>query len=339
MVNKQGTWLVKRELCIGGRARRRDEIVNIEDLDVALLRCARYGRREIKSRVAQICAALGFTVKSGAVVLLKPNLVSGLRNAELACTHAEFAAAIAEWFVDQGARVRLGDSPAFGSATGVMAACGMREAMRGLPVELVDFDSPRPIRLASGYTVGIDAAALECDLLVNLPKVKAHGQLLVSLAVKNYFGAVVGFRKPWLHARFGEQDNRFEALLADLLAVLPGGISLADGVTAMHVEGPVKGRPYGLNLMAGSLNPVALDTALLVVLGVEPERSALWRECARRDLAGSRSADLAFPLLAPQVLAVDDFVVPATLTPVSFHPWRLFTGSLKRLRARIFAGD
>ena len=102
---------------------------------------------------------------------------------------------------------------------------------------MVNFEAAQPVRLASGLSVGVARAVGECDLLVNLPKIKAHGQLYLSLAVKNYFGVVVGFRKPWLHARYGDIDNRFEAMLVDLLAVLPGGITLADGVVAMHGTG------------------------------------------------------------------------------------------------------
>jgi uncharacterized protein (DUF362 family) len=267
-------------------------------------------------------------------VLLKPNLVSAVRNKGLACTHPEVVAAAAEWFIDQGVTVRVGDSPAFGTALGVMQACGISEALKGLPVTMVNFEAPQPVRLASGLSVGIARAVGECDMLVNLPKIKAHGQLYLSLAVKNYFGTVVGFRKPWLHARYGDIDNRFEAMLVDLLAVLPGGLTLADGIEAMHVDGPVGGKLFPLHLLAAGRNPVALDTALIGVLGLPPEASPVWRECRRRNLAGSTFAELNFPLTRPQEVAVRGFEPPARLKPVSFHPWRLLRGAVKRLMAR-----
>jgi len=301
---------------------------------VALVPCRRYDRRELKGRVEELAKGLGFKVSSGSRVLLKPNLVSAVRNKGLACTHPEFVAAVAEWFLDQGAKVRVGDSPAFGTALGVMAACGITAALKGLPVAMINFEAAQPVRLASGLSVGVARAIGECDLLVNLPKIKAHGQLYLSLAVKNYFGAVVGFRKPWLHARYGDIGNRFEALLVDLLEVLPGGITLADGVVAMHVDGPVAGKPFPLHLLAAGLNPVAVDTALLAVLGLPPQASPVWRECRRRNIAGSKFAELCFPLSRPEEVAAQGFQAPSCLRPVSFHPWRLLLGAMKRVMRR-----
>ena len=301
---------------------------------VGLVACREYERRLLKGQVEALCNGLGFRVSAGSRVLLKPNLVSAVRNKGLACTHPEIVAAVAEWFLDQGATVRVGDSPAFGSALGVMAACGISAALKGLPVTMINFEAVYPVRLASGLSVGVARAVGECDLLVNLPKIKAHGQLYLSLAVKNYFGVVVGFRKPWLHARYGDIDNRFEAMLVDLLAVLPDGITLADGVVAMHVDGPVAGKPFPLHLLAGGLNPVALDTALLAVLGLPREASPVWRECQRRNLAGSNMPELSFPLAKPEEVAVQGFQPPARLRPVSFHPWRLFRGAMKRIMIR-----
>lgn len=308
--------------------------MELKACEVGLAACHQYDRRFLKDRVEMLCSGLGFRVSPGSRVLLKPNLVSALRNKGLACTHPEVVAAVAEWFLDQGATVRVGDSPAFGTALGVMASCGITAALKGLPVAMVNFEGAQPVRLASGLSVGVAQAIGECDLLVNLPKVKAHGQLYITLAVKNYFGAVVGFRKPWLHARHGDIDNRFEAMLVDLLEVLPGGITLADGVEAMHADGPVAGKPFPLHLLAGGLNPVALDTALLDVLGLPHQASPVWRECCRRHLSGSSLEELSFPLARVEEVAVQGFQPPVRLRPVSFHPWRLLRGALKRLTAR-----
>ncbi|HIJ91646.1 MAG: DUF362 domain-containing protein [Desulfobulbaceae bacterium] len=301
--------------------------------EVGLVACSRYDRRLLKERVDTLCNALGFKISAGSRVLIKPNLVSAVRNKGLACTHPEVVAAVAEWCLDHGAKVRVGDSPAFGTAMGVMASCGISEALKDLPVTMINFEAVQPLRLASGLSVGVARAVGECDLLVNLPKIKAHGQLYLTLAVKNYFGTVVGFRKPWLHARYGDIDNRFEGMLVDLLAVLPGGITLADGVVAMHGDGPVSGTSFPLHLLAGGLNPVALDTALLAVLGLPPEASPVWRECFRRNLSGSELGELSFPLARPEEVGTPGFQAPARLKPVSFHPWRLVMGAIKRIMA------
>lgn len=310
--------------------------MNIDSLSVALQKCRTYERKLLKETVDTICSAISFSVRPQSNVLLKPNLVTARLNDGLACTHPEFVAAVAEWFLDHGAKVCVGDSPAFGTAKGVMAACGITSAFKKLPVQLVNFDKPTRVALPSGFTVEIDRSPLESDILINLPKLKAHGQLLVSLAIKNYFGVVVGFRKPWIHARYGDLDNRFEKLLVDLLEVLPESLTLMDGVIAMHKDGPVTGEAYPLGLVAGSLNPVAMDTAILKILGSDHADSPLWREGSRRGLNGSDPEYIMYPLGRPHDLSVEDFRVPIRLKPISFHPWRLFIGAVKRFNAKFF---
>jgi uncharacterized protein (DUF362 family) len=306
-------------------------------IPVALTRCRSYRGEELKAALDLIFRAGGLALRPGSVVLLKPNLVSaGSGPAHLACTSPAVVVAVAEWCLDQGARVQVGDSPAFGGGRSVMRACGMLDALAGLPVTVVDFDRCRPVDLPCGMRVPVASAALECDLLLNLPRVKAHSQLYVSLAVKNYFGVVSGWRKALHHARHGDIANRFEVLLADLPALFPGSFSLLDGVVAMQRTGPMKGDPFPLALLAGGFDPVALDTAILNIIGADHQRSQLWLECRRRGMAGTDPARLAFPLARPEELRVENFLLPELLSPVTFHPGRILVGGCRRLAARIF---
>jgi len=308
-------------------------------IPVALTRCRTYQTVELDAALDLVLRAGGLVVRPGGVVLLKPNLVSaGSGPAHLACTSPEVVVAVARWCLEQGARVQIGDSPAFGSGRSVMRACGMLDALAGLPVAVVDFDRQQRVELPCGLTVPVAAAALECDLLLNLPRVKAHTQLYVSLAVKNYFGVVTGWRKALHHARHGDVANRFEALLADLPGLFPGSFTLVDGVVAMQRTGPMKGDSFPLGLLAGGFDPVALDTAIQVILGADPHRSQLWVECCRRGLSGTDPAKLSFPLARPEELKVEDFLLPETLAPVTFHPGRILAGGCRRLAARIFPG-
>lgn len=309
--------------------------MELEALSVGLTRCADYDRKSIKVEVARLCAALDFRPSAGTKVLLKPNLVAGVRRDGLPCTHPEFVAAVAEWCLDHGCAVTVGDSPAFGTARMVMRSCGMAAALQGLSVRLVNFGHPRRLTLGHGAQVGIAREALECDCLINLPRVKAHGQLFVTFAVKNYFGTVVGFRKSLLHVRHDNHEGDFARMIVDLLPVLPGGITLIDGIVAMHRQGPVKGEPFPLGLIGAAVNPVALDSALLTVLGINPLLSPIWRECRRRNLPGWHPDGVRYPLLTPQEARVAGFLVPRHLKPISFHPWHLTKGAIKRLFSRL----
>ena len=307
----------------------------INSTSVALLHCKQYRQQEIAEAVAQFCAALKFDVTAGTRILLKPNLLSGRSAEHLACTHPEFVAAVAQWFVDHGAVVSIGDSPAFGTARGVMRNTGIEKALGKLPVELINFDRSTMVRLSGGVKVNVASAALECDMLINLPRVKAHGQFYITLAVKNFFGTVVGFQKPGWHLRYGAQEDRFASHLLDLMEVLPTGMTIIDGIVAMHGTGPLSGAPYSLGLVGGALNPVALDSALLQILKLDFKKSVLWQECAKRALVGSNPDKLDFPLLKPADFKANGFRAPATLKPVSFNPLRMMASGCKRFAARL----
>jgi len=313
-----------------------DELLGTS-IPVGLLLQPDYERRALLARVDTLFKALAFEAPRAGRVLLKPNLISAKRRDGLPCTHGQVIAAVAAWFLDHGCRVAVGDSPAFGSARGVMETLGISPALRELGVELVDFADGVERRLAGGVRVKVARQALECDLLVNLPKCKAHCQMLVSLGVKNFFGTVVGWQKPWLHAAHGNSAAQFCALIVDLLALFPTSLTVMDAIVALHETGPVQGSPCPVGLLVGSADPVAVDTALLPILGLAPSASPLWLECRRRGLAGADPARLTYPLLAPEAIGARGFVAPAVLRPVSFSPPRLVLGAVRRLKARIFS--
>jgi len=264
------------------------------------------------------------------VVLLKPNLIS-VAHGTLPCTEPAFITAVARCFLDQGARVSIGDSPAFGSASSALQKLGIAEELAGMNVSITDFKRIKNVCLADGGVAGVAAAALECDLLINLPRVKAHAQTRVTLAVKNYFGCLVGLRKPCWHMAYGGKNGTFADRLVQLLDVLPDSLTLVDGIVAMHATGPVHGVAYPLAVVGASTNPVAIDLALLKVLGVHPGQSPLMQACRDRGLTDMDWAGLDFPLATPVELRVTDFLVPTELNPVRFNPFRFLRNSVRRM--------
>lgn len=273
---------------------------------------------------------------SGARLLIKPNFVA-LRNAHLCCTHPAVIAAAARHCVERGAKVTVGDSPAFGTAQAIAAAIGLPELLRPLGVPVITLR--RGVRVTSGAVrVPVSAAALEADLILNLPKFKAHSQMRFSGAVKNLFGCIPGVHKAWLHALHGDKGARFAEMICGLMRVLPPVVSLMDGVEAMHRTGPIAGDPFGLGLLGASANPVALDAAAGMVLGRTAEAFPVWRECVRAGLGGADPADLDFPLLGPADFNAKGFVLPRTLKPESFRPDVLLQSLVKRTWLARFRG-
>ncbi len=309
--------------------------MNDVSLPVLLQRCSSYDRPAIKDLIDRMADSLSLPASlHGRTVLLKPNLISG-RGPSFACTHGEFIAAVAGWFLDRGAKVVVGDSPAFGTATRVCQSMGISRALRTMDVRVVDFVSPVKKRLAGGVTVSVAKEALDCDLFVGLPKIKAHNQMFMTMAVKNVFGVVKGVNKAMLHMVHGDSHEQFAAIILDLLALLPEQIHLADGIEVMHGSGPLDGRPLALNCVAGSVSPVALDTALLHMLELDCRKSPLWRLAAKRKLRGSDKDGIDYPLLLPQDFHRSGFLAPDELNGIRFNPFRFLRGLAHRVYLRV----
>ncbi len=302
-------------------------------IPVALLPCPDYDSSRLLACVDQCCRAAGLLFRPGDTILVKPNLVSA-RNAHLSCTHPSLIRAVCLYLLDHHAKVRVGDSPAFGSARQVAKAAGLFAALADLPVPVVALDKPVRRSLECGISIGISRTALETNLLFNVPKLKAHGQLFITAAVKNLFGCVTGMRKALAHMRHG-QDDRLAELIIDLMPHLPPTVNIADAITAMQQTGPVGGIPCELGLMAASGSALALDTALYTALGVAPAQVPLWRVASNRHLPGSRARDIAYPVMSPEELRLPPFRAPDRLNPVGFHPRQIARSLARRVWLRL----
>ncbi|SDO39549.1 DUF362 domain-containing protein [Desulforhopalus singaporensis] len=296
---------------------------------VALEHCRGYRRDEVKALVEGMSVRLGLHNLHGRTVLLKPNFISS-RGPRLACTHAEVVVGTAGWFIDNGARVLVGDSPAFGSVGRVCQHLGMKAGLAAMGVECVEFTTPVKKLLSCGTEVTVAAEPLDCDLLVGLPKVKAHDQLYVTLAVKNLFGIVKGMHKAMLHMTRGTSHDRFAELILGLVDLVPDQVHFIDGVTVMHRSGPLHGDPLSLHLFGGARNPVCLDNALLDVLELNPEMSPLWRAANRQKKVATVSADIKYTGRRPEEFHGSGFVPPTALDAIRFNPFRFFRGMVKR---------
>ena len=307
-------------------------------IPVALTRCTAYKMDLLTESIQDCWKALGRVFRPGDAVLVKPNLVTS-RRAHLSCTHPQIVRAVCILLLDHGVRVQVGDSPAFGTAMQVARAAGLTAALADLPVPVRNLNRPVSIRLTSAsqaggiqvgsFQVGISRHVLEADLLLNLPRLKAHSQMYITAAAKNLFGCVCGVRKALAHMRHGQGDA-LAALILDLQPHLPPTTSLLDAVTAMHVSGPASGQPCHLGLLAASDNAVALDTAVYTALGLRPDQVPLWREARRKDLPGHHPDQITTPLLSPADLDLSAFQPPDQLSPVSFHPRQVAKSMCRR---------
>jgi uncharacterized protein (DUF362 family)/Pyruvate/2-oxoacid:ferredoxin oxidoreductase delta subunit len=245
---------------------------------VALFRCGKYEADRILGTVTRAIEELGGIdrfVRKGDRVLVKPNLLVGRPADKAVNTHPEVVRAVIRLVKQAGGKPLIGDSPAMGSAVRVASRCGIADMARGEKVAVVDFDRPMVIDTRSGSKFKrfqVDQSVLDADVLINLPKLKTHGQMTLTLGVKNIFGAVPGTRKTQWHLAAGADRMDFARMLVDLYRHVSPCLTLMDAVVGMHGNGPQNGDPKKIGLIAASEDAVALDAVVCEIVGLKRGR-------------------------------------------------------------------
>ncbi len=147
------------------------------------------------------------------------------------------------------------------------------------------------------------------------------------------YGCCWALAKPVQQLIYGDRGQRFETMMLEIWQHLPPSFSVVDAVTAMHVHGPTIGEPYRLGLLAASASPIALDSAVMSILGLKPSAAPLWQRALDLNLPGATLDDLEFPLESLHAFDAADFKTPDHLFPLSFRPLAVAIHVIKRLLA------
>ena len=304
---------------------------------VAFTRASNYDRSEIDQAVTTLLDTWGgmeHFVKPGDRVLLKPNLLTGSRPTKECVTRIELVAAVARQVQAVGGKPFLGDSPAFGSAQGVALANGYAPLLAELNLPLVEFQGKRYAVDSDQFQhLRLSKEAMEADVVINLPKVKSHMQLTVTLGVKNLFGCVPGKMKAWWHMEAGKDKERFGAMLVETAKAIDADLTILDGIIGHEGNGPSTGEPRFLGWLGAADNVFALDRAVIDILGVDPAQVPTIVAADRLGYAPAYT-DLIFPLLSPSDLSMQDWKLPDNLMPIDFGAPRVLKSTFKHLYIR-----
>jgi uncharacterized protein (DUF362 family) len=309
---------------------------------VSLVRADTYEITALHQHLEALLAPLGgmaHFVKPGDRVLLKPNLLTGSRPTKECTTRPEIVYCVAKMVQAAGGDPFLGDSPAFGSARGVAEANGLLAWANKANLPIVEMHGKRyPLDHKDSENKDFDnfllsKEAMEADVVINLPKVKSHAQLTMTLGVKNLFGCVPGKMKAWWHMEAGKDRQRFGSMLVETARAIAPELTIIDGIIGHEGNGPINGEPRELGVLAASDNVFALDRAMVEVLGVDPEQIPTLVESQRLGLCPELS-QIAFPLMQPAELKVDDWRLPDKLVPIDFGAPRVLRSTFKHLYIR-----
>jgi uncharacterized protein (DUF362 family)/NAD-dependent dihydropyrimidine dehydrogenase PreA subunit len=252
-----------------------NKTISHKQVEVALLACPDYESKRLDRLIQEAAEAAGFPEVAGKRILVKPNILKAASPEKAVCTHPEFLGAVLRFLKAKGAaRIMAGDSPAWQGGRAAARTSGLLEAATREGVEWLEF-SPGEARNSEGARLvrgfALASALGDCDLVVNLPKLKTHRLMKYTGAIKNLFGLVPGLGKSGFHLRFPSSAD-FGTMLVDLAASVGDCFTFMDGIVAMEGEGPGDGDPYDLGVILASSDPAALDWTAASCIGYDPRQ-------------------------------------------------------------------
>lgn len=219
---------------------------------------------------------LPFDFNNANYILLKPNLISTNRNA---CTQPEFIEGVITYLEDIGVstdRVKIGDSPGQFQKTGshVAKEIGLWDICMNRGLQFVDFESEQPVKEYIDEAVlmkefYVSKPVKDCDILINLPRLKTHAETTITGAIKNYYGIIPGGLKAKKHL-LGKNAFEFGSVITDNFSWVfnnkPKRLTVYDLHTVMEgPKGPVAGSMVNWNLVLAGTDELALDVVALEI--------------------------------------------------------------------------
>ena len=306
-------------------------------MKVSLIKANSYEVQSLKASIEELLEPLGGMsafVKKGDRVLLKPNLLTGSRPTKECITRKEIVYCVAQLVIEAGGKPFLGDSPAFGSAKGVAKANGYLPLCEELDLPIVEFHGQRyEVENDNFNHLRLCKEAMNADVVINLPKVKSHMQLTMTLGVKNLFGCVPGKMKAWWHMEAGKDVNRFGEMIVETAKAISPDLTIIDGIIGHEGNGPSGGEPRELGILGASADAFALDRAVIEIVNVEPNLVPTLAAQKRLGLFPELSA-IEFPLCNPSDLVVTDWKLPSAIMPIDFGLPRVLRSTFKNFYIR-----
>ena len=203
-------------------------------------------------------------------VVIKPNLVVSRPHWQGVNTDPTVVAALIEILRQIGiSRITVADGSGMGySATRAFEICGYTAMAQRYGLRLVDLERDRfvktQVRLAGPFqTLDIAQTVLECDLLINVPIMKAHTFTSITCSLKNLKGVMPRALKTKFH---GVDLSR---AIAQLNSVVTPNLILVDGIQG-DLSSETGHMPVRMERMLIGTNPVEVDSVVADMLGYAP---------------------------------------------------------------------
>jgi uncharacterized protein (DUF362 family)/Pyruvate/2-oxoacid:ferredoxin oxidoreductase delta subunit len=259
-------------------------------------------------------------IKPGERVLIKPNLLKASPPDRAVVTHPEILRAVIRLVHEAGAEAVVGDSPGFGELRRVCEKSGILDVIEEEGADLADFEQAVKIKNRGRFHhFEIARTVHDADAVINVPKLKTHGMMTITGAVKNLFGCIPGKRKVQWHFNAGVNREAFARMLVELCALIKPRLTVMDAVVGMEGNGPGSGDPRTIGLVLAGADPVAVDVVSGSLLGADPALLYVIRAAAEAGIGETHLGRIAVAGEPLGAVSVRGFRLP----PQEHLEWRL----------------
>ncbi len=285
-------------------------------MEVSLIRWEDYSREpllEALRKGLELIGGIRRFVKPGERILLKPNLLSAKPAHRAVTTHPNMVWAMIRLVEEAGATPLVGDSPGLGTTLKVARACGVMDVVGESSAELLEIKDAITVDNPQGRSFKRFELARELatvDGVINLPKLKTHAQMLLTMGVKNIFGCVPGKRKAQWHLQAGTDIDYFSQMLLDLQDYIRPRLTVMDAIVSMEGNGPGGGDPVRTGFVAISRSALAVDTVCAQIVGKDAHQVPILRTAQAWGMEDARPDRIRILGERPERLRPRDFRFP-----------------------------
>jgi len=245
---------------------------------VSLIKNTAYGRDRLIKDVEKHFEHLGGLEKiipENAKVVIKPNLVSGEKPEKAVTVHPDLVYAIVEVVKRRTSDITIAESPGGPHSDVRLKNIYKVTGLADIDCEKIYEPQVKEIEYPDGIrckTFSVIKEIAEADVLISAAKLKTHGMMAYTGAVKNLFGAIFSLEKVEFHFRYNNRSD-FSDMILDLCLALKPTVSFIDGIVGMEGEGPTSGTPKAANCTIAALNPFACDVVGASLIGIDEKIS------------------------------------------------------------------
>ncbi|MCJ7618488.1 MAG: DUF362 domain-containing protein, partial [Desulfobacterales bacterium] len=296
-------------------------------------RCPNYDTKNLDYNINRAFSYFGgieSLVNKGENILLKPNLLVKASARSGVITHPFVVKAVADIVKTAGGLPAVGDSPAFGSVHQVAAACGLLPLLKKDNIPIVSFRRNRSYH----SKVRITDTVRDFDKIINIPKFKAHQQMLFSGAVKNLFGMVSGKVKAWRHFKARSSHEKFSLMVLAISEQVQPCFTIVDAIDVMENTGPRGGLVRRAGLLFAGINCLSIDRAICDVFNINPDRVPLLKTAKEYGFNGCKLSDIQIEGDDVSDVRSEKYLFPEGLSDISFSFPRVIKSVLRHLKTK-----